>query len=126
MIWMRCLQVLCAVYSVVYLVLLSLNLMQAYESSWVAILLSSVFVILFFLSIVTTVGICGRKTWDMMLGYVLVVYNLLIFPYGTAAGLILMMGLVGASPVFGVSAASARLKKVQGKSSNRTESFRSA
>lgn len=121
MIWMRCLQTLSIILPVVYLVILSLNLMQANENVWGAVLLPSVFGILLIFSLVAVIGIFGRKTWGMMLGYVLAVCNLLIFPYGTAVGLVLMMALVGASPVFEVSAASARRQKDRVKSTKRTE-----
>lgn len=121
MIWMRFLQLICVVLPVIYLVLLSLNLMSAHEDAWIALLLPVAFGILFILSTVATVGIFGKKTWGMMLGYALAVCNLLIFPYGTAVGLILMMALVGASAVFELSAVSDRRKKARRKSAKRTQ-----
>lgn len=121
MIWVRLLQMFCIVLSVLYLVLLSLNLMKRHEDAWVAILLPTAFGSLFILSIAATAGIFRKKVWGMMLGYTLAVCNLLIFPYGTALGLILMMGLVGSSSVFEDSAASERREKARRKSTKRAQ-----
>lgn len=118
-VWMRLLQLVCLFLPVAYLILLGLNLMQGHEDIWVTVLLPTVFGILFILSLVATVGIFGKKIWGMMIGYALAVCNLLIFPYGTAIGLILMMGLVGSSPIFEVSAAAERRKKARSKSASR-------
>lgn len=121
MIWMRSLQIFSVILSVTYLVMLSLTLINGNEEAWVAVLLPTALGVLFLLSMLATLGIFKRKTWGMMLGYTLAVCNLLIFPYGTAVGLFLMMGLVGASPVFEVSAASDRRKKAQRKSTKRAQ-----
>jgi len=121
MIWLGFLQMICVVLPVIYLVLLSLNLMSGHEDAWVALLLPVTFGILFLLSVVAAVGIFGRRVWGMVLGYALAVCSLLIFPYGTAVGLILIMTLVGSSAVFEVSAASGRRKKSRRKSAKRPQ-----
>lgn len=120
-IWMRLLQINSTVLLVIYLVLLSLNLMKGPEGAWVATLLPVALGVLLVLSLVVTVGIFRRTTWGMVLGYTLAVCNLLIFPYGTAAGLILIMELVGSTPIFEVSAESKRREKSLQKSKKRAQ-----
>ncbi len=46
------------------------------------------------------IGILKRKIWGLSLGYALAVVNLVVFPVGTLAGLLLLVALVGASPAF--------------------------
>ncbi len=60
-------------------------------------LLQSVFSLLLALSVLLLVGILRRAVWGMTVGYLLAVCSLLIFPYGTAAGLFLVICLAGAS-----------------------------
>jgi hypothetical protein len=110
-IWFNLLKIIFLVLPVVYLALLSITLIRGHEEPLVAIILPSVFGILFVLTMIAGVGVFSKKSWGMMTGYTLAVGNLLIFPYGTAVGLFLMMGLVGASSIFQVSAAQDRRKK---------------
>ena len=48
-------------------------------------------------SAIAAVGIMHSRIWGQVYGYVLSVLNLLLFPYGTAIGLILLISLVGAA-----------------------------
>ncbi len=52
------------------------------------------------LSLVSAVGIMRKKAWGRTVGYAIAIIHLLFFPVGTAAGLILLIGLVGAAPLF--------------------------
>ncbi|MDH3982125.1 MAG: hypothetical protein OES84_04405 [Kiritimatiellaceae bacterium] len=51
-------------------------------------------------SIITAIGIFLKKRWGMVFGYVLSISNLVVFPFGTGIGLLLLVGLLGAAPVF--------------------------
>ncbi len=55
------------------------------------------------LSLVSAVGIMRKKAWGRTVGYAIAIIHLLFFPVGTAAGLILLMGLVGAASLFSLS-----------------------
>lgn len=92
--------VICAVLPFLYLGLTFFQLMSEREEGLLAILLPTLFSGLFVLSVVTLIAVKLRKAWGLTLGYILAVCNLLIFPIGTGIGLLLLMGLVGASPVF--------------------------
>ena len=55
------------------------------------------------LSLVSAAGIMKKKAWGRTVGYAIAIIHLLFFPVGTAAGLILLIGLVGAAPLFALS-----------------------
>lgn len=56
--------------------------------------------LVFILSLVSTAGLTKKKGWGLKLGYAVGMVHLLIFPVGTAVGLILLVCLVGAAPSF--------------------------
>ena len=110
-IWMSMLRICCAILPILYLGLLLLSLIKIDPQSpaaWFIPTLTS-FIILF--SLVTAFGLFAKKPWGMTLGYILAVFNLLIFPIGTAIGLFLLMGLVGATPLFEVSPSDKRRRR---------------
>jgi len=101
--WMGLLRIMCLVLPLLYTGLLIYNLKIGNEDPLIAILMPSVFSILLVLAVFTAIGILRKKTWGITMGYVLAICNLLIFPYGTATGMFLMIGLVGASSSFEVN-----------------------
>jgi hypothetical protein len=52
------------------------------------------------LSLVSVAGIVRGEAWGLVAGFAIAIIHLLVFPAGTAAGLILLAGLVGATPWF--------------------------
>lgn len=63
------------------------------------ILLNGILGFMLVFSLVSAIGIMRKKTWGIKTGYAIAIIHLLFFPVGTAAGLILLIGLVGAAPV---------------------------
>ncbi|MEA2069020.1 MAG: hypothetical protein U9P12_07460 [Verrucomicrobiota bacterium] len=100
-VWMGLLRICCVLMPFVYVGLLGINLAKvaghATKAAW---LLPSIFAGMTLVSIIASIGILTRKTWSMGIGYLLAMCNLMIFPVGTALGLFLLMGLVGASSEF--------------------------
>lgn len=96
-IWMGLLRICCVLMPVVYGGLMAKNLLAESESSELAWMLPSVYGAMALLSVVTTIGLMARKRWGMMLGYLLAICNLMVFPFGTALGLFFILGMVGAS-----------------------------
>lgn len=111
------LKVMCMVLPVLYLGLMMFNLMSDHEDTMLDILLPSLFGGLLLLSLATLIGVMAKKLWGLKLGYILALFNLLIFPTGTIAGLFLIMGLVAASSVFAEFAMTRR--RNQGRSASR-------
>jgi len=107
-VWMGLLRICCIVLPLLYLGLLVINLIRMNAAEGVVWLLPTVFSALIFLSLVTAFGVFRKKGWGMSLGYVLAICNLLVFPFGTAIGLFLLMGLVGSTPLFAVPASERR------------------
>ncbi len=98
--WMSGLRFLCVVMPLVYVGFLIFHLPWdgAMESGdWLS---SSVFFALFLFSVVVGAGVFSMRVWGLVLGYLLVLCNLPLFPYGTAIGLLLLLCLVGSSPIF--------------------------
>lgn len=62
-------------------------------------LLYSIFGFMLIFSLISAIGIMQKKPWGIKTGYALAIIHLLFFPVGTAAGLILLIGLVGAAPL---------------------------
>jgi len=96
--WMRVLRVCCAVVPVAYLYILT-----EYVINWVSVGMGNLFltvlvVFLFVLSGVTSFGVFRRKMWGVNCGYALAIFHLLIFPIGTAVGLLMLVSLAGATP----------------------------
>ncbi|MDZ8120405.1 hypothetical protein [Pontiella agarivorans] len=104
------LRVFSVVLPVVYAVLLAWTLMRWTEYERPAILLPAFFVVLLMVSMLAAIGIHWKKTWGLSLGYLLALGNLMIFPYGTAMGLLLILALVASGDAFAESAARKRRK----------------
>lgn len=98
--WMGLLRIICLLLPVLYAGLLAYTLKMGNENPFIAMLMPTIFSILLSLAVFTAIGILRKKMWGITLGYVLSICNLLIFPYGTATGMFLMIGLVGASASF--------------------------
>ena len=98
--WLSLLKVICIFLPLSYLGLMVFNLLSGRIDSRLNNLLLFLFGGLLLLSLVTLVGVMAKKSWGLSLGYILALCNLLIFPIGTVFGLFLMIGLVGASPIF--------------------------
>lgn len=93
--WMKLLRICCVVLPVLYIGMLFIILSKGQSE-----LLVAVFAGMAAFSTIVLFGIIAKRIWGLTLGYLLAVFNLLIFPYGTAAGLFLLVGLVGATPLF--------------------------
>ena len=63
------------------------------------LLLNSIFGFMLVFSLISAFGIMRKKVWGFKTGYAIAIIQLLFFPAGTVAGLILLIGLVGAAPV---------------------------
>jgi len=102
--WIGLLNVLSFAMPLLYSVLLIYQLFftttAQSETAW---MLPALFIVLLVISILMAIGIRGRKIWGLNLGYLLAICNMPVFPFGTATGLFLLVGLVGASSVFHVS-----------------------
>jgi hypothetical protein len=93
---------------VLYLGLMLMNLMKVDSEKGATWVFPAVFLALLVFSLFTALGLLRKKGWGMTMGYVLAICNLLVFPIGTAIGLFLLMGLVGATPLFEGSASERR------------------
>lgn len=61
-----------------------------------AVLLYGVTSFMFVLSLVSALGMVGKKGWGRPSGYAVAILLLLVFPLGTLVGLILLVGVSGA------------------------------
>jgi hypothetical protein len=95
--WLEFLPVVCVIMTVVYLGLTVYHILNINDDRFVGVTLMIIFGLLSLLSLGTTIGVMQKKMWGITVGYVLSVCNMLIFPVGTAFGLLLMMGLMMAS-----------------------------
>ncbi|MEE9367443.1 MAG: hypothetical protein V3V05_01125 [Pontiella sp.] len=110
-VWMSMLRICCAIMPILYLGLLLICVLKIdpqSPSAWFIPMITS-FVILF--SLITAFGLFAKKIWGLTLGYILAIFNLLIFPIGTTLGMFLLMGLVGATPLFEVSSSDRKRKR---------------
>ena len=98
--WLSLLKMICTILPLLYLGLTIFQLMSDHKDGLLAILLPTVFCGLFVLSVITFIGVMFKKSWGLSLGYIMAVFNLFMFPIGTGIGLFLIIGLVGASPIF--------------------------
>jgi MFS family permease len=99
-VWMSALQLFCVVLPLVYLGLLLVYLPWDGVKAPGAWTMSFVFLSLFLFSVVAAIGVFSMRLWGLVLGYLLVIWNLLLFPYGLILGLLLLLCLVGSSPTF--------------------------
>ena len=102
--WMSLLRILCMVFPVVYLYTLVDYFVFWLPSGAGNLSLTILFPVLFLISVLSSIGILLRRVWGMNFGYALAIFHLLIFPIGTAVGLVMLVGLVGASIEFKSSA----------------------
>lgn len=96
-IWLVLLRIICLALLTAYLALLVLQVLKGTSGS---LLVTLYFALLSTLSLVVALGVFSRRMWGLAAGYVLCIGNLVVFPLGTVAGLLLLMGLVGATPCF--------------------------
>jgi len=101
--WMGLLRVCCGVLPVVYLYTLVDYLFFWLPTGAGNLGLTILFPVLFLGSVLTSVGILRKKIWGMNFGYAMAIFHLLIFPIGTAAGLVMLVGLMGAASEFAIS-----------------------
>ncbi|WP_372809224.1 hypothetical protein [Pontiella sp.] len=96
--WLR----LCAVALLLtYGTMLALHVMHPVQDAAALVwLFPALFAFMTLFSFIVAIGIFAKGTWALVSGYVLAMCSLLVFPVGTALGMLLLMGLVGASPVF--------------------------
>ncbi len=102
-IWMGLLRIYCLVLPIIYLYILVNYLVFWLPAGAGVLVFTLLFPLLFLISILTSVGLLYKKMWGIKLGYVMVIFHLLIFPVGTFMGLVLLIGLVGASSEFLIS-----------------------
>lgn len=98
--WMVLLRIACSVLPLVYIGVFGFLYMHGIGGSlekWVYPTLCSMLILI---AVLTAIGVFRRKTWGLSMGYLLSILNLVIFPIGTAMGLLLLIGLVGATPAF--------------------------
>lgn len=101
--WMGYLKLFCMALPLLYGGLLACSCIHVSEDSWLSTLLPVILSVLLILSVVVLIGIFKKAGWGITFGFLLSICNLVIFPYGTAVGLFLIIGLVGASQHFAVS-----------------------
>ena len=98
--WLDVVRVFCAILQFAYM-MVSVSIWMSGnprgQEYWV---LPTLFSTLALLSLLVAVGVFRMKKWGLSMGYLLAISNLIIFPYGTVVGLLLLIGLVGASPAF--------------------------
>jgi hypothetical protein len=98
--WMRVLRIYCAVLPVIYLYALVEYLVNWLPYGMGNLFLTVLLITLFVLSVMTSVGVLRKRLWGVHYGYAIAIFNLLIFPIGTAAGLIMLVALAGVAPEF--------------------------
>jgi len=108
--WLHVVRILCAVLPVAYMVVCASILMSSNPRGQEYWVLPALFSSLALISLLVAVGVFRLKKWGLSLGYLLAVVNLVIFPYGTIVGLLLLIGLAGASPAFTVYESKVRRK----------------
>lgn len=108
----RCvLRISCLILPLAYVALFSL--LYAHEAAgpslgaWIYVLPCACLVLV---AAITEVGVCMNKRWGLSMGYLLSILNLVIFPLGTAIGLLLLITLVMASPAFESSRARRKVR----------------
>lgn len=105
---MRFLKMLSFILPILYVSALGWSLMHPPEDAFLVIVFPSVFSGLLVVSLVAALGLNRKKTWGLTFGYILALFNLVIFPVGTALGMILILALVASSQSFADSSSRAR------------------
>lgn len=120
--WLGVLRIYSVVLPVVYSYVLANYLFFWLPSGGGNIILTILFPALLLLSVATSYGFLKKKTVGLHCGYASAIFHLLLFPWGTAAGLILLVGLVGATSEFAVSSRERRRKSMQKKTKQKLTS----
>ena len=113
--WFGVLRIYSVVLPVVYSYTLAHYLFFWLPSGGGNIILTILFPSLLILSAATSYGLLKKKTLGLHCGYAIAIFHLLLFPWGTAAGLVLLVGLVGATSEFAIPARERRRKATQKK-----------
>lgn len=108
--WLHVVRVLCAILPIAYMVVCASIWMSGNPHGQEYWVLPTLFSCLALISLLVAVGVFRLKKWGLSLGYLLAVVNLVIFPYGTIVGLLLLIGLAGASPAFTIYKSKVRRK----------------
>lgn len=98
--WMKVLRIVCTTLPVAYLAIFAVLYIQGIGQSAAKWIYPSLCVSYCLVAVVVAIGVCLRKRWGLSTGYLLAILNLVIFPVGTAIGLVLLICLVGASTAF--------------------------
>jgi hypothetical protein len=98
--WISALQVFCVLLPLVHVGLLIASLPWNGVEESGAWIMPFVFLALFLLSGAVAAGVFSLSFWGLVLGYLLVLCDLLLFPFGTILGLLLLLCLAGSSPIF--------------------------
>lgn len=111
--WMSLLRVCCGVLPVVYLYTLVDYLFFWLPTGAGSLGLSILFPVLFLGSALASIGVLRKKVWGLNFGYAMAIFHLLIFPIGTAAGLVMLVGLMGATSEFAIPERERRRKAIR-------------
>ena len=98
--WLDVVRVFCAILPFAYMVVCIAIWMSGNPHGQEYWVLPALFSSLALMAFLVAIGIFRMKKWGLSLGYLLSIVNLVIFPYGTVVGLLLLIGLAGASPAF--------------------------
>jgi hypothetical protein len=98
--WLDVVRVLCAILPVAYMLVSASIWMSGNPHGQEYWVLPTLFSSLALISLLVAVGVFRMKKWGLSLGYLLAIVNLIIFPYGTVVGLLLLIGFAGAAPAF--------------------------
>lgn len=93
-VWMAFLRIYCGVLPVVYLYTFLNYVFLWLPSGAGNIFLSFIFPMLLLISVMASVGILKKRAWGAKFGYAIAIFHLLIFPFGTAAGFVMLIALV--------------------------------
>lgn len=110
-IWLGLTRLCCVIMPILYLSLMGYHMTHMDPTQEAAWLVPTGLGVLGTFSLVVAMGVFRLKTWGLSSGYVLAICNLVIFPYGTALGLFLLIGLVGSSSEFVLSQRNKRKAK---------------
>ncbi len=108
--WKPFLQVLSLALPITYGVLAVFQLLSGAAGGAEFILWVSVYSFLALFSVLVAIGVFFVRAWGLTCGYLLAIFNLFIFPLGTVAGLLLLIGLVGSSSDFALAEQEKRRK----------------
>lgn len=99
-VWMAFLRIYCGVLPVVYLYTFLNYVFLWLPSGAGNVFLSFIFPVLLLISVMASVGILKKRAWGAKFGYAIAIFHLLIFPFGTAAGFVMLIALVSTMSEF--------------------------